>query len=300
MIFTTSDLIASVQSRAMLPSASVGSLSNATILNFATEEMLSGIVPMILSAREKYYETHLDVACVQNQATYGIPPRAIGSTVSSVQWIYGINILQLNPIDPPGVTSLVTAPSPRAFYFENGNIYLYPPPSSSNYTIRIRYFQRPSHLEQTINCAQITAINTVANTVTVSSIPSSWTTGTVVDFIPQTLPCTPYGLNSAILSVSNNVVSFSSLPSNPSNNAALTVGDWLALAEYTPIPEIPNEFFPVLAQSTVCRCLEAIGDTMGLQAANQTLQAKAQNAIKLITPRDAQGSKKITSNWRNW
>lgn len=292
-VYTTADLIDSVKQRVMLPDASTGSLSPDNLLSFATEELLSGIVPMILSVREKYYETYTDQLITPNIAAYAIPQRAIGGVLSAVQWVYGTNIIPLNPLEPTSITTVLTAPSPRGFYFENGNVILYPTPSTSNYTLRLRYFQRPSRLTQIANCARVTSFDPIAFTAEVSAVPSGWTVGTSVDFVPTSMPFTPYGLDYAISNVVGNVISFASLP------AKLSVGDYIAPAEYTPIPELPNEFLPVLAQATACRALEAIGDEKGLMAASETLKTKAQNAVRLITPRDQLGSKKVLSGWRN-
>ena len=291
--YTTTDLLNSVKTRGMLPDASTGSLSPDNLLELASEELHTVMVPMILAAREHYYEKLLDQTVVALNGVYSIPDRAIGGTLASVQYIYGINIIMLTPIEPASVTTIYPGLSPRGFYFQNNSIVLYPIPSTTNYTLRMRYFQRPSKLAQTINCGQVTAFDPIGNTITVSSIPSSWTTGTVVDFVPSLLPYTPYALDQTITGVAGNVISFTTIPTT------IAVGDWLAIAGFTPIPELPVEMFPVLAQCTVCKALEALGDAAGLQAAQANLQVKVSNALKLITSRDQSGPKKICSGWRN-
>ena len=292
--FMTSDLLTAVMNRGMFPTASSGSLSPAAILEAATEEFIGGIVPKILSVREKYYETYQDTVVIANQSVYPVPLRAIGGILSAVQYIYNKNIIPIEPLDPVGVTTTVLGLTPRGYYFENGNIVMFPGPSQAVYTIRMRYFQRPSKLEQIANCAQITAFDPVAMTVTVSSLPSTWIAGNQIDFIPMAPTYTAYGTNSVIQSISGNILQFLSLPSS------IAIGDWIGLAGWTPIPEIPEEFFPVLVQATLCKCLEALGDQVGLQAASASLQTKIQNAVALITPREQLGQKKVTSNWRNW
>lgn len=295
MSYTTTDLLSTVKVRGMFPDASTGSLSSASLLNLATEELHIVLVPLILSVREKYYETYADTALTASQATYAISKRAIGGIVSSVQYIYNNAVYQLNPIDPNSVSTTNTSPFPNSFYFENNNLVIYPTPSTTQGTLRMRFFQRPSRLAQTSNCAQVTSFDTVAKTVTCSSVPSTWGNGSTVDFIPQGIPYTPYGLDQAVTGVSSGVISFSaSLPS------ALAISDWVALSEYTPIPELPFEFFPVLAQATVVKGLEAIGDQLNLPIAQQKLQAYLENAIKLVTPRDQNGTKKVVSSWRSW
>lgn len=294
MSYTTADLLTAVRAKGMLPQASTGSLSDANLLRYATEELQSIIVPMILAAREKYYETYQDTVVTAGQALYPIPSRAIGSVLNAVHYLYGINIVPLNPIDASDAVQVNASVSPRGYYFQNNQIFLYPPPQSSNYSIRMRYFQRPNALDVVANAATISTFSSGANTVTVSAVPSSWAIGTLVDFIPQSLPYTPYGLSLAITNIAGNVLTFSALP------AAIAAGDWIDTAEMTPVPEIPHEFFPTLTQATLCKALEAVGDMQNLQISKADLQVKAQNALKLITPRDQSGPKKIRSNWRNW
>ncbi len=301
MSYTTLDLLSSVKVRAMFPDASTGSLSSASLLNLATEELHSSLVPMIMSVREKYYETYQDTAMAAAQAIYPIPTRAIGGVLSVVQYILNNYVMNLQPIDPNAITTTDSGLTPRGFYFQNNNIVLYPTPNVTQGTIRMRYYQRPSRLEQTINCAQITSFDTNALTATCSAVPSTWANGTVVDFIPAVIPYQPYGLNSVISGVTSGVITFSALPTTSSNGAAvLTAGDWIALAEYTPIPEVPFEFFAALAQATACKGLEAIGDQQNLGIAEQKLEAYLQSALKLVTPRDQNGTKKVVSAWRTW
>lgn len=291
MAWTTTDLLTSVKNRAMIPDASSGSLSTPALLNFATEELLITLVPMILSVREKFFETYQDSALSTASALVTIPARAIGGTVSAVQYLYNGYIRQLMPIDPATVATTVGSASPTNFYFQNNSLVLYPTPNSTQGTVRVRYYQRPSRLEQTANCAQITSLG--LGTITCSSVPSSWGTGTVVDFVPQTASqATPYGLSTALTGVSGNVLSVASVPSQAA------VGDWIALAEYTPIPELPFEFQSVLAQATAVKALEATGDSQGLQMAMAKLDQYQRAAILMITPRDQGAQKKVVSSWR--
>lgn len=51
----------------------------------------------------------------------------------------------------------------------------------------------------------------------------------------------------------------------------LVIGDYIALAEECIIPNIPTDLHSMLAQRIACRCLEALGDAAGLQAANAKL-----------------------------
>lgn len=292
--YTTLDLITAVKARGMFPDASSGSLSADNLLIYATRELHSKLVPMILAVREKYYETYTSYDITDGQAEYDIPERAIGGVISAVQYTYNLGIWPLQPIDPIGISTTTPSLVPRAFYFQNNSLVVYPTPNQTQGQLIVRYFQRPSTLVQTTDCAQIATIDTGLNQVTVSSIPSTWTTGTVVDFVPATVPYTPFGLDTTISGVSSTTVSFTALP------AGLAVGDWLAESQTTPIPEMPYEFRQTLEQMTLVKALQAVGDSANFAIAKGELEDARADVIKLITPRDQLGNKKVVSNWRNW
>jgi hypothetical protein len=293
--WTTADLLTSIKNRAMFPDASAGSLSSSALLGYASEELLITLVPMILGCREKYYETYFDTVITPSVVSIPIPARAIGGVLSSVQYLYAMDIRQMNPIDPASITTTQTTAYPTNYYFENNKIVLYPTPATSQGTVRVRYFQRPSRLELVANCAQVTSFDPVLFTVTCASVPSTWTTSNAVDFIPQTASqSTPYAIDQTPTNISTNVLTFTSLP------ADLAVGDWIALAEYTPIPEVPFEFQTVLAQAAAVKGLEAIKDTQGLESAAKKLEAYQAAAVRMITPRDQEGQKKVVSAWRKF
>lgn len=297
MSWTTADLLTAIKNSQMFPDASSNSLSSASLLQFATEEMYITILPMIMGIREKYYEKYVDTAYTTSTPSLTIPSRSVGQTLSVVQYMVGVDIRPLEPIDPG--TTATTAPTsvPTNFYFENNTIVFYPPPNTSNGTVRMRYFQRPNRLEQTSNCAQITQFNSGTGVATCTPV-STWTTSNVFDFIPQTASqATPYNLNAVITGISGTTMSFTLTAAQA---ALVTVGDWIALAEYTPIPEVPFELQPILMQATCCRGLAALNDQTALVSAKAILKEYMDAATKLLTPRDQGGNKKIVSNWRQF
>lgn len=302
--YTTTDLIQAVRVRGMFPDASKGTLSPDNILLIASEELRSNIAPMILGVREKYYETFVEYPLTANQAIYAIPSRATGSMVSLVQYIINNSVQNLNPIDPNGIATTVTGLYPRGFYFENDHIVIYPTPNSTTGTIRLRYYQRPSLLTQVSNCTQITAVDQPNGTVTVQTVPSTWSGGILVDFVGNKSPYSPYGVDSAIQNVTANLndytISFNALPTNRDGMLQVAVGDWLCPAEYTCLPEFMAEYFTILVQRTVVKLLVSIGDRDGAVIAREELNELLKNGVNMITPRDAFGLKKVKSDWRNW
>lgn len=295
MQYTTLDLINSVKTRAMIPDASTSSFAPASILNLATEEFHIRLVPAIMAVREHYWETYKDALIIAGQIYYPIPTRAVGGVVTGVQYVTSSGrIVPLQNTDPTAIDVSITGSMPTHYYIENNDVVLFPTVNVTQGTLRIRYFQRPSRLEQTINCAQVISFSPLAGTVTVFSAPSTWTTGTVVDFISGTVPYRPFALDTVLGGVSSGVITLPSVPT------ALKVGDWIALSEYTPCIELPVEFQVVLAQAAATKVLQANGDQANAAISEQVLAEYMSNALKLITPRDQAGTKKVVSGWSRW
>ena len=294
MIYTTANLIDSIVTRAQLPDTTNTKTISApaNLLNLATEEMRIKLVPFVMDSHKDFYVRTLDIPLVAYQTDYPLPTRAIGNVIRSLRMVNGTTDMPLIPVERDEVPTM-TAAQPFGYFFENNNIVLYPAPSSTGPVLRLRYFIRPNRLEQVINCAQISAINTGLNQVTVSTIPTAWGTGTVVDLISQINPYSCSAIDQAISTVSGTTITFAALPSS------LAVNDFIALAEYSPLPQMPEEYQPVLSQMVVCKCLEATGDRQGLAAALADLKINVKNAVSLITPRDmARPEKIVGNNWR--
>jgi hypothetical protein len=291
--YTTTELLASIRSRGAISSSSNSSNPNsdAGLLRTATEEMLIKLLPLIMSVREEFYVNHVDLPIVGGKSEYAIPERASGMVLRDVQIVEGTSIFPVQPVDSEQITDLNHG-QPQSFYLRHDQVVLYPTPAASHATLRLRYFARPSTLVKTTEAAHITAINTVTRQVTVSARPADWTVTTELDLIKQTAPHSTLAIDVVPESIVANVFTFTSLP------AGLAVGDWIAKAEESPLPQLPREFQPILAQMTVVKYLEGAGDREGSTAAWKDLQNYIESALKMITPRVVGVRKKIVS--RNW
>ena len=86
------------------------------------------------------------------------------------------------------------------------------------------------------------------------------------------------GYDNAIVGISGTTITMTSLPDG------LEVGDWLCLAEESPVPMVPDEMHPVLVQSALVAALSSKKDKqMDFEA--KVLERVKQDAIRMLDPR---------------
>lgn len=266
MAFDTTRLVQQITLKGALPD---GYFADQELLNIAYDVLLSEIVPLVLSKREEYYVKEADYAITANKARYEIPTRAIGNQLREVKWITSTTQWHIDRIDPR-YTYRTDSGTPYRFYVQNNDIVLWPTPSTTQDTLRLTYFFRPSKLVPVSETAQVTVIN--GSVITLSSIPSGWTASDLFDITKGSGGYENLGFDLAVSSVdtnSNEITFTSTLPST------LAVGDWVSLAEETAWPYIPREAQIALIQGSVAGCLESLGDPAYAVSAQKFEQQKA-------------------------
>lgn len=287
---TTQELIDSIEMRCFAP-IDQNTFSPTKLLLLAHEELQSKILPEILSVREEFFVTYKDFPIVANQATYVIPNRAIGMGLREVKIIVGSDVVNLTQITPEAITSTATG-SPTSFYLQDNNVVLYPTPATASNTLRLYYCKRPSKLVLTSDAALISSIDTATKTVTVTAVPSSWTTSNQFDLIKQDGACENLAIDQSITTINSTDITFTNtLPES------LTVGDWVSLRYTSPLVQLPEEYITALSQATSCRVIQSMR-LPGLDAEMAQLKIMLDMAKKLIGPRVTGETKKITvKNW---
>ena len=248
MSFDTTRLVNQVTIKGSLPD---GRFSTQEILDLAYDVLLSEIMPMVLGAREEYMVSYKDIPIVAGQAAYEIPTRALNGVLREVKIIEGSDVVDLERIVIEDVQT-TSVNKPESFYISGSDVNLYPTPSSTQYTLRLYYFIRPSRLVPVSECARITAIS--GNEVTLS-IPSGWLNTDTFDLVKGRAYFSTLGIDLTASSVAGGVITFDQdIP------ASLVVGDYVTLAEETCFPYLPPEGHVALIQATVTAALESMGD----------------------------------------
>lgn len=296
-MYLSEDLIASVKRRCNVPTAQI-TFQTADFLALADEEIRCKLVPLVLKHMEEFYVALQDQAITANVTTFAIPYRAVGMALRDVQIVSStdpdtrVGLERLNPEDLyAGISGNARfLVKKNGFYLQGNSLILYPTPAQSLDTLRMSYYMRPNSLVATNTCAQITAINSGSNQVTVSVVPSNITTLTTVDFVRAQpgFECT--AIDQTISSIVGTTITFSeALPSN------LAVGDYICLSGQSCVVQVPVELQPLLFQYVVVRILAAQGDQTNLKAAVAELEALEKAASVLLAPRVSGKVKRVVN-----
>lgn len=293
--YTTAGLISAIKRKASVP-ANQNLFTDADFAEILDGELRTYIVPLLMRVREEYLVTSSDTSIVSGTASYEIPAQAVGKKLRSLYQVTDagdlVEIPRLNPEDIAIDRRLVR---PYGYYVQGDNIVLYPSPTSSG-TLRMFYYRRPNKLVKTSYAAKVSNINVGANEVTCESVPSAWTTNTLLDCIDKE-PSFKVNLEGTQASLIAGYIL--TLPA--ATVALLEVGDWIAETGESPLPQAPVETFDLLEQAAILKVLEAMGDQSGgFQAAAAKLQQLEANVIDMISPRVDGNPKKITSNRGIW
>lgn len=298
--YSTDSLLPMLRLLPLMPSVQA-LFSNSDLVNVMDFEMSSKILPLIDNQAEEYFIVPSDIPYIQSVRTYSLPVRATADKLRSVSFVDSnnneIRIPRLRPEDimsNVNSTGLAINPALWGFYLQNDKVILYLGSftgSSNAYKfLRLRFVRMPSTLVQEAACGQITAI--AGNVVTISSLPSTFTTSLTYDIVsnsPQMFVSQGDDLTITTitpLTAPAASITFTSLPQDVLGNTLAQVGDWVCLAMQSPIPQIPfKPGFQLLLQLSAAKCLEIHGDTQGFNVAMSQAADMKNYFISVITPR---------------
>lgn len=297
--YTTADLIASLRRRSLVPEAAAeGSLSASDLVALMSEELQTYIVAEMMKLREEFKVVDLDFTTTPGQTSYDIPSRAVGSKIKDIFAQEGSAYLQMARIEPEiGIVSSASG-LPRAYYLKDNQIVFLSDPGSS--VLKISYYRRPNKLIETADAGLITDIDTGTREVTIDNAPTSFTSSVAYDLIQATPHFNFRGVDLSA-SITGNVLTFAdALPTG------LAVGDYVCLAGESPVPQIPVELHPLLAQRTAVKALEALGDPKvsvakslcdeALSFAKTQLSPRVEEQARVVVNRYGPGWRRIS--WR--
>lgn len=293
-ILTSAKLIKSVRQRAMIPT-DTSVYKDEDILDILNEELDAGLMSTLLVLHEEYLVNYVDIDFDADVDRYVIPYRASGnklrevSLVSSSGFHYELSRIGLDQLSDYKNGTYTT--NNNVFYVENNYVVLASPHLSGE-KVRMYYYLRPNSLVLEKHVGNVVDINRTTGVITLSNFPTDFATLSEMDFVakrsPNKIYCydkTPTAVNSTLKTITFNLAD---IPSE------LMVGDYLCMKEQTPVPNIPTEMHPLLAQRAAVFILEALGDTEGLTNAKAKLKQMEDSINNLIDDRVEGAPQKIT------
>lgn len=280
----TTELLASIKRRANIPD-NQNTYTNADLLAMANEELISHVVPFFMRLHEDHLLFEEDVALVASQSDYKIPYRAVGNKIRDLQ--YKDSNGSFREMTKTGVGSRpdlqysFSVSDIYSYFPKAGKVVLIPSVGTSvTGSLNFTYYLRPAELVLTSRVGVITAIDTDTGEVTVSTLPTHFSTSLEYDFYSVESPHLPLAIDKSIsaLDSTNGILTFtaSDLPSD------LQVGDHVAKANESCIPQIPSDLHTMLASRVAELILDVQGDEAGLKSnklRNNEYELKANTLI---------------------
>lgn len=292
--FTTVGLLASIRRRAMLPTATATGTADADLLALANEELQLRLASDILRVREEYFVHTLDQTLSASQPKYRISHRALGGAVRDVMLVDSTGaIAHLPRIAPEDMQQYsYGSNSTLGYYVQNNWIVLVPGADTAAGSLRMSIVARPAELTATAtDYVTVTAVSQGASTYALTySTPgtATLTTSTVCDIVSHRAPFEPLAIEVTPTNVAGGVATFSGLMP-----PGTEIGSYITLREKSPIPQIPQEWHPILAQRVANTLMKAQGDLEGFAAGVADLEGMERDALALVTPRVQGGPQKI-------
>ncbi len=284
MDFTTLGLVAAIKRKGSIPTSQNLYLPE-DFVAIANDELISIVIPLIMSVREEYFVTHIDLP-ITSAKNYPIPAASVGMKLRDVAIVTNPNTNQEQRLTLPRLV-LEQVNNTTGFYVEDNEIILCSVPQQTG-VLRFYYIRRPYNLVYTTKAGRVTSINPNTNEIVLSNIPSDWAINTKLSVIEAVSPFN-------IKIESGTIINLSSPTIELDNVTNIEIGDWVTLEGDSVVPMIPVEAHPYLAQLSCVKCLEGLGDREGMSAAQSKANELKESLLTMISPRVDSAPKKITN-----
>lgn len=296
-LVTTEALLTRAKLYSFFPESTGGPpLTDAEILQLADDELQDYVFPRVLAAGGEWRVRSYQQPLVASVSSYRVPARAHLSRLRDLLVVRSDGATISIPwIDPEALGTMYTSAQssvmPARFYFQDGNVTLWPATTTSpSCDLLMKYYLRPGRLVPSSDCARITSISqTTISTVLVwligfsgGSPPFFTSSGTYsVDFYKATGSFENVAID---VDAAWSATPFVTLPVAGNDLTALAVGDYVSAADTCNIPQIPDGMHAWLARRVAVAILEQVDP-----AAVDRAQAKADEIegqiVSAIQPR---------------
>jgi hypothetical protein len=264
----TSEIISALKIKGSFPTSD-DLFSDSDFLVLLNMTMKVAINPLVLKLNEEYFVQTKEYTIAVG-SSYRLPKRII--TIRDIKLVDSSG----NETDLNRCFEEDRAFHRSGYYIVRNSIELSSDITSG--TLRVKYFARPSELVLSTSAGQIESIDTGMNQVVVGSAPATFVNGALIDLVQNESPYDLMSLDLALSNVSGTTLTLPSLPDG------LAVGDWVTVANQSPVPLIPEELHPVLVQSALVDCLSSKKDK-ALEVEAAKLEQMKMDVVNMLDPR---------------
>ena len=276
--YTVDGLLVNAKLRAFLPDSNTGgtSLTDPDILVLANDELWGAMTPKIQKAVQEYFIQEFLFTLTPGLDVYDLPYRATGGALRDVYILTGPDpytrqrLIRISPEQiQAGVTSgqQATSGGPTSFWVQANQILLYPHVQQA-WTLVLSVFMRPNAMTPLDPMGGVSdplaipilSVNYGTGVVTVDgTVPATFDTTIKYDFIRAQPGFDTIGFDFPCSNISASDMTFGTALMS-AIQPRLAVGDYVAVAQYAPVPQIPQTLHPLLSARVAMRIARAIGD----------------------------------------
>lgn len=272
-MIVTSTMIVQLCSKMAALSSNQAGFGTTDFLNLANLQ-LNVLTSELLASREEYLLFQDYIPVVPGTSSYRIPYRAVNGELRHIWYEDGTGArtrLEYKMVENIEDYNSTDSGSPSQFYVMADDVVLIPAPNKGGNLVFMYPF-RPNQLVDGTTTQTIIGLTT--NSVTLANMPTNFTSGATYDIIDH---ASGNGIQhyDKVGSVAGNVITFSDVIPNAS------VGNFIALANQSPVPMIPEEGHALLLETTIMR-LEIIRGNPARIKNSSAVVADARKAWDLL------------------
>lgn len=277
---TCDALIEAIKRRGSIP-ADQSTLGTTEMLAIADDELQTVLTPLVMSLRADHFLTYTDYTTTA-EVTYAIPYDALNRNLRSVVYVDADGseraLTRIEFDEEAKDANFSRSNWGNGAYYVRGDFIKLYPTSEPNKTLRMHYYRVPNRLVANADAAEVLSVDYDTHVVTTSGVPAAWADG-------DSLCCVAGRPGFSLRFAAQDAVSVSSPTVQFADASEVQAGDWLALEGESPIPQIPLEAHPILAQASLVQIMEALGDMNGLKSSQGRYEQLMANYLKVATPR---------------
>jgi hypothetical protein len=269
-------LIVATRRAAFIPDAH-SEYTDAVVLDELNRTMSNVFVKPVTTARSGFWVKTKNVPSVALRARYRLPARACG--IEAARW--GDTTGRFTPLTLATAAEVPIVQGdansniaiPRQYDIAGDQLVMLPAPTAAGYTLQMEYYLRPSRFvpQQSTTLGggtvrgQITAVDTVARTITVNALPFDEELGTpaaITSAVQQIDVVHPSGwYEVALVGATQTIAALVITVGGTDTMQDIEVGDFVRAAEQTDWPALADEWHQTLCDATAVRIMLALGMT---------------------------------------